>query len=355
MPTSALQATTMQPGRYEILIKEKISEKWLPWFDEFTITINESGETLLTGLIRDQAALHGLLDRVRDLNLTLISVNRVKPPKERLDVIMRKNLFPNHPVASFFLVAFLITWALWIHAITTKSSGGIWIFAPDQFLGQLARWSPGIAAILVTLVLAGKQGLKSLFQPLGIWRVHIGWYALALLLQPALFFAGRLIDGWLSKSYQIASPFASFSYPLAFVIPVVIISAFPGSFAEELGWRGFALPRMQAKAGPLIASIVLALLWGAWHIPNMVYFGETQVLQFALAAFSFIPVTILYTWVYNNTKGSLLLVTLFHVGQQFSNNFLGILPTLTDDALMWLAAIVVLLTQGVKLQNREQK
>lgn len=66
------------PCRYEILIKEPIGEKWLAWFDEFSLTRTENGETLLTGSIADQAALHGLLAKIRDLNLTLISVNCVK-------------------------------------------------------------------------------------------------------------------------------------------------------------------------------------------------------------------------------------------------------------------------------------
>jgi hypothetical protein len=72
MPASAM------PGWYEIRIKEAIGEKWLAWFDEFTITRTENGETLLTGPSADQAALHGLLAKIRDLNLTLISVHRVE-------------------------------------------------------------------------------------------------------------------------------------------------------------------------------------------------------------------------------------------------------------------------------------
>ncbi len=64
--------------RYEVLIKEPVGEKWLAWFDEFTLTRTENGETLLTGLIADQAALHGVLARIRDLNLTLISVNCIR-------------------------------------------------------------------------------------------------------------------------------------------------------------------------------------------------------------------------------------------------------------------------------------
>lgn len=78
MTDSVAQPHPILPGRYEIRIKEQIDEKWLVWFDEFTITRTESGETLLTGPLSDQASLHGLLAKIRDLNLTLISVNRIE-------------------------------------------------------------------------------------------------------------------------------------------------------------------------------------------------------------------------------------------------------------------------------------
>jgi hypothetical protein len=75
MPVSAMEP---EPGNYEICIQESISAGWLEWFGEFALTQLPSGETLLTGPIADQSALHGLLARIRDLNLTLISVNRIE-------------------------------------------------------------------------------------------------------------------------------------------------------------------------------------------------------------------------------------------------------------------------------------
>ena len=83
MLISTTELNVAPPGHYEILIKEPIGEQWLAWFDEFTITHTESGETLLSGNIPDQAALYGLLGKIRDLNLTLISVNRVEPKKDQ--------------------------------------------------------------------------------------------------------------------------------------------------------------------------------------------------------------------------------------------------------------------------------
>lgn len=78
MSNSAIESLHHQPGRYEIRIREQIDDKWLSWFDEYTITPTESGDTLLIGSISDQSALHGLLAKIRDLNLTIISINRIE-------------------------------------------------------------------------------------------------------------------------------------------------------------------------------------------------------------------------------------------------------------------------------------
>lgn len=79
MSNIKLKKPANQPSRFEVRVKERIDEKWLAWFDEFTISRAESGETLLIGTITDQAALHGLIAKIRDLHLTLISINQIEP------------------------------------------------------------------------------------------------------------------------------------------------------------------------------------------------------------------------------------------------------------------------------------
>lgn len=256
----------------------------------------------------------------------------------------------------FFFLAFALTWVMWIPAVFIKLGGGASILGPDNPLGQIGRWAPGIAAILVTAIIAGKQAVGALFRPLKIWRVNIGWYLFALLFQPCLFLAAKWIDASLLGSiYEVPSPLLSVvnaQAPIAFVIPVIIISAIPGAFMEELGWRGFALPRLQGKNTALVASLILGLIWGAWHIPSMLFFGQTEAPSIAIAILNFIPATILFTWLFNNTKGSLLPVTIFHASTQYTNNFLGTIPTQTANILMWLAAILVVALAGLKNLSR---
>lgn len=250
---------------------------------------------------------------------------------------------------TFFLLTFLLTWAMWIPATLTKLSGGASALGPDHPLGQLGRWAPGIVAILLTGLMAGRQGLGELYRPPKIGRVNIVWYLFALLFQPVLFFLAKWIDTLFGNAYIVTSPIASVTeYPVAFLIPTIIISAIPGAFMEELGWRGFALPGLQNKNNALIASIILGLIWGIWHVPSMIFFGETNALNITWAVVNFIPTTILFTWLFNNTRGSLLLVTLFHASTQYSNNFLGTIPTETENFIIWLVAIAILVVFGTK-------
>ena len=257
----------------------------------------------------------------------------------------------------FFILAFALTWAIWIPATLTKLSGGGSILGPDNPVGQFGRWAPGIAAVILTAIIAGKQGVGTLFRPLKIWRVNIGWYLVVLFYQPLLFLFAKWIDGLFGNTYLVVSPLASvhIDAPVIFVIIGVIISAIPGAFMEELGWRGFALPKLQYRTTALNASIFLGLIWGVWHIPSMIFFGETNTLNIIWSVANFIPVTILFIWLYNNTQGSLLLVTLFHASTQYSNNFLGTVPTETANIVTWLVAAVILFIFGIKNLSKDSE
>jgi hypothetical protein len=97
---------------------------------------------------------------------------------------------------------------------------------------------------------------------------------------------------------------------------------------------------------------VIGLVWGVWHIPLLVYYG-LENLELILAVVGTIPLAVLYTWVYNNTEGSLLLVVLFHLVQQISRNVLmGSWPGYSDEILMWVIAILLILSPGMNNFSR---
>ena len=260
----------------------------------------------------------------------------------------------------FFILTFALAWAMWLPAALIKLSGGTSILGPDK-VGSFARWAPGIAAIIITAFLTGKQGSRDLFRLLKIWKVPIGWFLFVLLFQPALLFISKWIDlSLLDRSYEVISPLSTtdIEAPFIFIAIGAIISAIPGAFMEELGWRGFALPMLQGKNNALVASIILGLIWGLWHVPAIMYLEGTDIWNIVWAVLNTISVTILFTWIFNNTKGSLLLVTLFHVSIEYSKYFFGAIPSGTADIVTWLVAVIVLIFTGVanlsKIRERIQ-
>lgn len=266
------------------------------------------------------------------------------------------NWITRYQILLFFLLTLTISWVIWIPATSAKLNGETSALAPEGFIGGIARWTPGLVAILLSFLLFRKAGVGYLFQAIKIWRVGLFWYIFALFFQMVIFYFGKTLDTLLGNSYEVISPLNSvYGSQATLMAPIVILFAFPGAFAEELGWRGYVLPRLQNNLNALLSSIVVGIVWGAWHIPLLIYFGDLGVNNFSgylLAMVNFIPVAIIYTWIYNNTKGSLLLVTLFHIGQQLSNNLLGTLPTYSDDILMWIVAVVIVGVEGIGSLSR---
>lgn len=266
------------------------------------------------------------------------------------------NWIKRHQILLFFVLTLAISWVIWIPATAAKIHGQTSILAPEGLIGGIARWSPGLVAVLLSFQIFGKPGAGKLLQTLRIWRVGLFWYIFALFFQIVIFYLGKTLDAMFGSLYEVTSPLISvYGSQALLMAPIVILFAFPGAFAEELGWRGYVLPGLQSKLNVLLSSIIVAVFWGVWHIPLLIYFGGLGANDFAgylLAVVNFIPVAILYTWIYNNTKGSLLLVTLFHIGQQLSNNLLGVLPTHSDEILIWIIAVIIIAIEGVENFSR---
>jgi len=246
----------------------------------------------------------------------------------------------------FFLLTLVLSWSAWIPAAVAAVQGQQSILAPTGLLGGLARWTPALVAVLVVALARGKAAVGGLLRPLRIWRVSIGWYLFVLAYPVAIQFVGRGIDILLGRATELTSPLvATFGERYAAMVPVVILFAFPGVFAEELGWRGFALPGLQERRNALLSSVVLGIVWGLWHIPLFVYF-DYALPTLIVEVLTFVPAAVLYTWVYNNTRGSLLLVSLLHLAEQLTNSFLGTSPTYTDEILILALAILIILLAG---------
>lgn len=202
----------------------------------------------------------------------------------------------------------------------------------------------GLSAFTISSGFSGQKGIQTLMRSLFQWRVRVRWYLVALFIYPLINIVAimiMLLQG--GSVYQITSFFQGISIPL---ISLMIIAVFlDGPLGEEPGWRGFALPRLQFLYSPLVASLILAVIWALWHAPlhfTSYYPAASGWFPLLLRIIYEMPVTIMYTWVYNNTRGSLLLATLLHASNDVTGLFIPISAEVFYVNPFFLPLLVVL-------------
>jgi membrane protease YdiL (CAAX protease family) len=202
--------------------------------------------------------------------------------------------------------------------------------------GFLALFGPAASAILITRVTEGPAGLKELWRRALLWRVHPFSYAFALLFPPLLIFIQMGI------AYLLGTPVTFFTNGM---IGLATAALFIG---EELGWRGYALPKLLAQKAPLTASVILGVLWAVWHLPNFIFpvAGLPALGPFPVVAVWIIAQTFLFTWLYMKSKGSVFTATLFHASiNAFTFNGMDSTQKWLLQAAVWtMAAVVVVLS-----------
>jgi membrane protease YdiL (CAAX protease family) len=253
-------------------------------------------------------------------------------------------------LALFFLLT-LFAWAIWIPQAARSYGVGVWAPSMQSPLNALTVWSPGLAAMLLCWRASGKAGIATLFSRLGLWRVPLKWYLVALFLAPALWFCAFGIDRLTGQTYNLETPLLlqSFSAGAVAMIPIAAVFTLPNALGEELGWRAFALPRLQQKHSPIVASIVIGIFWGFWHVPAWLAWSgvEASPLPILVMVVNMVPAAIVFTWLFNRTNGSLLLVTLYHASIANKGYFLPTLPTYAEPALLWLVAVAIVTAGGM--------
>lgn len=249
-----------------------------------------------------------------------------------------------HALLTYFVLVFVLTWAFWIPLA---------LIHPFSFvLFVVGNSMPSLLGILLTALFSGKSGLGELFRRLGRVRVPLIWYAVVLLLLPVL----QLIAVGIPTLLGLAS--IAFAFPVFFVI-----SGFVAGLIEELGWRGFALPRLQARQPAFAASLLLGVLWGLWHLPLRIAFGlpltAAGLVQFIYFLLMITAFAVLLTWVYNNTKSSLFLMILFHAVFNivpftilYSPSNTWIVPVLYL-ILLWVVVTIVVVMAGAARLSRK--
>ncbi len=175
---------------------------------------------------------------------------------------------------------------------------------------------------------------RPLLKPLLQWRVGVIWLGIAAVTPALLFVVGKMATQALGL---VARSEPQGDNMIALVISAFVMSSLSNPW-EEVGWRGFALPRLQKRHNALMATLAVGVLWGLWHLPLFFSVGNPMSNYPFLAWFiGTVAVSFVYTWLYNSTKGSLLVVTLFHV---LGNTF-GVM--IADVSIIALAIVYFVL------------
>jgi membrane protease YdiL (CAAX protease family) len=273
-----------------------------------------------------------------------------------------KDVLDRHPVLAFFVLAYGISWALWLPAVLARFQRGMRLEDGTLYL-LLGNFGPFLAALVLTTASDGVSGVKALLKRLVHWRVGFLWYVIALYGFLVLGLLVILLFG-VADLQDVLS-----EVPLAVIaVPANALTSFLvlGPLGEELGWRGYALPRLQAGYSGLTASVLLGILWAFWHSPLMLFpeWRNDVSIGFFLILYPLyiIPLAIIFTWVYNHVSGSVLVTMVLHSAFNYTVYFLDntfefsryhpLAVQGVVSGLSWLVAVVLIGTFGPDLGLR---
>jgi uncharacterized protein len=266
-----------------------------------------------------------------------------------------------HSLIIGIILMFLYTWTI------DLSNSGVLPFQVPFPLYITLGWGFIFVSLFMTRLTLGKNEKAKLFKRFFLWRVHWKWYLIALLLLPTLQVASIFLTSWLTRvpvdfSHPMVRDVIPLDAPLlALVIPWILFEVLTNG--EEIGWRGYVLPRLQAKYNALISSLIVGVIWSVWHLPKFMGTGISGERSFIWFTIAHLALAVLYTWLYSNTRGSLLLVVLFHAAGNTAGMFLPVqfaVPGGIEQniliVLYILAAVLVVMTAGAaQLSRTEEK
>ncbi len=262
-----------------------------------------------------------------------------------------------HPLFFFFLLAYAFSWILFIPYVLAE-----WGILHGDFtiFYILHTFGPALAAIVMTAIIAGQPGLQNLRQRIRQRRAPWQWYLFILLGIPALVMVGVIIQPGALVNFRGLTPLLLVSY----LVNYVAVFFGGGPLGEEPGWRGFALPRMQPRYGPLWGTLLLGVLWTCWHLPDFLTASKgggpgvgwtTFLTNFPIFLLAVVSLAVIMTWVFNHTGGSIFTAILAHASVNTPEIvFVPLFPAATMIGLHWAlliafgvpALLILILTRG---------
>jgi membrane protease YdiL (CAAX protease family) len=236
----------------------------------------------------------------------------------------------HHSLPPFFLLTFVLTWTAWMAARALVPLAPTWPVAGPVarvllFLGTIA---PAAGALILTARISGRTGVQRLLRTITRWHVNAGWYVFGLTFMAATKLAAALIQRLVQGRWPELG-----DTPVLLMLAAIPLSTFVQA-GEELGWRGFALPRLARRIGLPLASIVLGVIWAGWHLPLFFIPGTGMDGQgFPVYLAHVTALSVIMAWMYWRTGGSLFAVMFFHASV---NNTSGVVrATLPGAAMTW--------------------
>lgn len=242
------------------------------------------------------------------MNTSTVSSKSTSTSRNLLPVVQR------HPLVFFFILAYAISWIVFIPYVLAEWG----ILQGDYTLFYVVHtFGPTLAAIVMTAIISGKAGLNELRQRVRQWRAPWQWYLFILVGIPALILLGILVQPGALAGFHDLTLLLLVSYPFYYVATFFG----GGPLGEEVGWRGFALPRMQVRYGPLWGTLLLGILWSCWHLADFLTVSKgggqasgfnTFLTNFPVFTLAVVSLAIVMTWIYNHTGGSIFIAILAH-------------------------------------------
>jgi membrane protease YdiL (CAAX protease family) len=266
-----------------------------------------------------------------------------------------------HSLVIGIVLMFVLTWPL-----DLVNSGIVQIDIPFIVL-LLLGWGFVLASVIMTGLTLGKDGVVTLLRRFLIWRVGWKWYLIAFFLEPILIvlgvFGSSLVTG-IAPDFSGINAYELFGEGATlwlFILPFFLIDFITNG--EEIGWRGYVLPRLQARYSALTSSLILGAIWGFWHL--LKFITHWNVISFAWFMVHILAFSVILTWLYNSVKGSLLLVTIMHASSNTAGIFFPMSSTASNENMAAyigyvlfevLAALIIIFAAGPnRLSRTEEK
>ena len=246
-----------------------------------------------------------------------------------------------HPVAAYFGLAYAFSWAVELPLVAAAQGWVRWSVPPT--LHYLAAFGPLLAALVVVSATEGRAGVRRWLAGLLRWRV--GWVSwLGAIGLPLALFGVAAVVNYVTTGQALNLALLGQVDYLPDLTPLGALGLWLLTFGlgEELGWRGLALPRLQRSHSALTASLLLGVVWAFWHLPAFFYKDTYMAMGLAgglpMLVLSITAAALVFTWLYNTSGGSLLVVIVFHA----LFDFLSVTPAGGDAAPALMSAGVII-------------